>query len=184
MAGNLFREKSMEKVTSPEQMNDYIKIAGPGVCLVMAAVLVFLACLWIWAAAGTLDMTVESWGIGDGSILYCYLDEEEIQYVQEGMPVRTSRGEGTVMDAARIPDDYGMMAERMGGEGMVHALRIPNNAWRYLVTISMDISGEDRTSQEDSVSEEDGISEEVTEVSIVTGQISPLAYIFNREAAK
>ena len=43
MADNsIFRKKSLERVQSPEQLNDYIKVANPGVWLVLIAVIIFL----------------------------------------------------------------------------------------------------------------------------------------------
>lgn len=161
MAGKLFREKTMEKVTSPEQLNDYIRVTSPGVYLTLGAVLVFLVCLCVWSAVGTLDITVETKGLADGSVIYCYLDEEDVQYVQEGMTVRTEAGEGTVKRVSEIPDDYGTMAERLGGESIVHALHIQDGAWGYLVEVS-----------------QESPSEGLTEVSIVTDRVSPLSYMF------
>lgn len=161
MAGKLFREKSMEKVTSPEQLNDYIRVTSPGICLTLGAVLVFLVCACIWAAAGTLDITVEAKGLADGKLLYCYLDEEDIRYVQEGMTVHMETGEGTVKSVSEIPDDYETMTQRLGGESMVHALHIQDGEWRYLVEISR---------------EED--SEGLMDVLIVTDQVSPISYMF------
>lgn len=161
MARKLFREKNIERVTSPEQLNDYIRVTSPGVWLMLGAVLVFLVCACIWAAAGTLDITVETKGLADGKLLYCYLDEEDIQYVQEGMTVHTDAGEGSVKSISEIPDDYETMARRLGGESMVHALHIQDGEWRYLVEISREEA-----------------SEGLTDVSIVTDQVSPISYMF------
>lgn len=161
MAGKLFREKNIEKVTSPEQLNDYIRVTSPGVCLTLGAVLVFLVCVCVWAAAGTLDITVQAKGLADGKLLYCYLDEEEIRYVREGMAVRTETGEGTVTGVSEIPDDYETMVQKLGGESMVHALHIQEGEWRYLVEISR---------------EED--SEGLLDISIVTERVSPISYMF------
>ena len=38
MKNQLFREKSMERVSSPEQLNDYIRGANPSVWLALAVV--------------------------------------------------------------------------------------------------------------------------------------------------
>ena len=161
MAGKLLREKNVEKVTSPEQLNDYIRVTSPGVYLTLGAALVFLVCVCIWAAVGTLDITVEAKGLADGTIVYCYLDEEDVQYVEEGMTVRTETGEGTVKSVSEIPDDYRTMAQRLGGESLVHALHIRDGEWWYLVEVS----------QEEP-------SEGLTDVSIVTDRVSPLSYMF------
>ena len=39
----LFRKKSMDRVSSPEQLNDYIRVTSPGLWLVLAAVVILLA---------------------------------------------------------------------------------------------------------------------------------------------
>ena len=48
MNQQLFRKSSIDRVSSPEQLNDYIKVTNPGVWLVLAAVIVLLmgACVW------------------------------------------------------------------------------------------------------------------------------------------
>lgn len=43
MSSDLFRKKSIERVSSPEQLNDYVKVSSPGVWAVLAAVLILLA---------------------------------------------------------------------------------------------------------------------------------------------
>ena len=42
MKNQLFREKSMERVSSPEQLNDYIRVANPSVWLALAVVVFLL----------------------------------------------------------------------------------------------------------------------------------------------
>ncbi len=45
---SIFREKSMERVSSPEQLNDYIKVTNPGIWLTLAAVIVLLIGFIVW----------------------------------------------------------------------------------------------------------------------------------------
>ncbi|MFQ8637890.1 MAG: hypothetical protein ACLR94_06765 [Acutalibacteraceae bacterium] len=42
MNQQLFRKSSIERVSSPEQLNDYIKVTNSGVWLVLAAVIMLL----------------------------------------------------------------------------------------------------------------------------------------------
>ena len=42
------------KITSPEQLNSYIRVTSPGAWIVLASVLVFLAGLFIWIFFGEL----------------------------------------------------------------------------------------------------------------------------------
>ena len=55
MSNPIFRKKSIEKVTSPEQINDYIRVSNPSVWMILAAVIVLLVQRkWmLFFAAGT-----------------------------------------------------------------------------------------------------------------------------------
>ncbi|MBQ7581241.1 MAG: NHLP bacteriocin system secretion protein, partial [Lachnospiraceae bacterium] len=52
----LFREKSMEKIESPEQLNTYIKVSNAGVWMMMAAIIVFLVGALVWGILGRIDV--------------------------------------------------------------------------------------------------------------------------------
>ncbi len=51
----IFREKSIERVSSPEELNDYIRVTSPSVWLVLAAIIVLLAGMLVWSVLGTVD---------------------------------------------------------------------------------------------------------------------------------
>ncbi len=53
---SLFREKSMEKVASPERLDDYIKVVSPGVWLVAVGIVILLIGVFAWAVFGTLPV--------------------------------------------------------------------------------------------------------------------------------
>ena len=52
---SIFREKSIEQVTSPESLNDYIRVTTPPVWLVLAAMLILLAGILVWSVFGTVE---------------------------------------------------------------------------------------------------------------------------------
>lgn len=58
MNEQLFRKSSIARVSSPEQLNDYIRVTNPGVWLVLAAVVVLLIGACVWGIFGHLDTTV------------------------------------------------------------------------------------------------------------------------------
>ncbi|MBR5336988.1 MAG: hypothetical protein IK152_03295 [Lachnospiraceae bacterium] len=53
---NLFREKSMERVSSPEKLNDYIKVTTPSVWLVLTIAVLLLVGALVWGVFGTVDL--------------------------------------------------------------------------------------------------------------------------------
>lgn len=52
MSNNLFRKKSLEQVSSPEQLNDYIRVTTPSVWIVIAALIILLAGFLTWGVIG------------------------------------------------------------------------------------------------------------------------------------
>ena len=44
----IFREKSLERVNAPEELNDYIHVTTPAVWFVIASLLVILAGFLVW----------------------------------------------------------------------------------------------------------------------------------------
>lgn len=51
----VFREKNMERINSPEEMNDYIKVASPGVWMVLLAIIFLLIGTLVWGIFGTVE---------------------------------------------------------------------------------------------------------------------------------
>ena len=50
----LFRQKSMERISTPEQLTDYIRVTRPGVWIVLAAAVLLLVSLLVWGVYGAL----------------------------------------------------------------------------------------------------------------------------------
>ncbi|MBO7348753.1 MAG: hypothetical protein J6U27_02205 [Spirochaetales bacterium] len=57
---NLFREKVLEKISTPEQLSGYLRVTNPSVWIVLAAILLLLIGLFIWAVNATIETTVST----------------------------------------------------------------------------------------------------------------------------
>ena len=51
----IFREKSIERVSGPEELNDYIRVASPSVWLVLAALILLLVGMLTWSVLSTVE---------------------------------------------------------------------------------------------------------------------------------
>lgn len=51
-----FRKESLERINSPEELRDYIRVATPSVWLVLLASAFLLAGMLAWAALGTVHV--------------------------------------------------------------------------------------------------------------------------------
>ena len=52
---NLFRQKSLERISSPEQLNHYIRVSTPSVWLLLCAIIVLLTGVCVWGVFGRMD---------------------------------------------------------------------------------------------------------------------------------
>ena len=52
----IFREKSIERVSSPEQLDDYIKVTTQSVWLILSATIALLAGMIIWGVFGKIEV--------------------------------------------------------------------------------------------------------------------------------
>ena len=163
MEKRLYREKSIDRVSSPEQLDGYIRVVTPGVWLILGAIFVFLVSVILWSAIGTLDVTVETKGYSDGTSVYCYLDEDEIASIRAGMEVYIGEDRGKVEFVEKIPEAYKTVASFLGGEGMAHAIHIMEGDWSYKVTIAGVKAGEG-----------------ICDVIIVTDRMNPISYLLRK----
>ena len=72
MNEQLFRKKSIERVSSPEQLNEYIRVSNPGIWMVLAAIIVLLVGAIVWGGVGTLDTTLSTVAIAENGEVTIY----------------------------------------------------------------------------------------------------------------
>lgn len=103
MNGQLFRKKSLDKVSSPEQLNDYIRVSSPSVFAILTTVIVFLAGVCVWGIFGRLDTVIKTAGKCSNGVITCYVKESDISAVQAGMEITVNGERGTVTDVEPAP---------------------------------------------------------------------------------
>lgn len=88
MSEEIYRKESLEKVKSPENLDDYIKVSNPGVWLLLISIIVLLAGMCIWGVFGTIEVTQEAQvEVSEGGI-YCSIESKGVKSLQDGMIVR------------------------------------------------------------------------------------------------
>lgn len=93
MEKKIFREKSMERVSSPEQLDDYIRVTSPGMWMVMGAVVLLLAGVCVWGIFGRLDTVIKAPAVVKDGIIFCYVREADREQIAAGMEMEI-KGKG------------------------------------------------------------------------------------------
>lgn len=53
----IFREKTLRRISSPEQMNDYLHVTSPGIWAVLGIVIFFICGIVAWSTITELEIT-------------------------------------------------------------------------------------------------------------------------------
>ena len=103
MNNKLFRKKNMEKVASPEQLNDYIHVSNPSAWVVLAAFAILLVGVCIWGIFGTLDTTLSVVAVKGEDGVVCYVKEADCEKIKVGMLVEIDGEEFNVIGIEKTP---------------------------------------------------------------------------------
>ena len=99
------RERKERRISSPEQLHDYIHVTNPSLWILLIMIIVMLGAMIILAATitieNTLDVQMEVTGITDeegSSLLTGTITDEQRSQVKIGMKVRAAGEEGTITE--------------------------------------------------------------------------------------
>jgi len=85
----LFRKESMERVSSPERLRDYLHVTSPAIWIVLAAVMLLLASLFIWSGVTAVESYAAGMAEVRGGVLTLRFDDaEKASRVEVGMNVK------------------------------------------------------------------------------------------------
>ena len=97
MDQNLYRQKSMDRISSPEQLNDYLRVTNVSVWVIPIAVILLLAGMLIWSATATIESYAEGSSQVQGGVMTIRFDDQQFaKKVEAGMPVRTGDTETVI----------------------------------------------------------------------------------------
>ena len=118
MQSRIFRKTSMERISSPEQLQDYMRVTSPGIWMVLAAVIALLAGLIVSSALATLESSVTGTAVVEtaGSVATIALPQGQEELVKPGMAVRVGEQDAHVTLVYRAADGARAQAE-LDGEG-------------------------------------------------------------------
>ncbi|MBQ3374471.1 MAG: hypothetical protein IJG40_15215 [Oscillospiraceae bacterium] len=86
MENQIFREKSLERLSSPEELNDYLHVTNPAIWVVLAAVILLLSGLLIWSNFTSIESSAAGTAVAEKGVLtIMFEDEKKAQNIKPGM---------------------------------------------------------------------------------------------------
>lgn len=157
MKESIFRKKSLAQVSSPEQLNDYIRVPNPGIWMILLAVIVLLVGVCVWGVFGHMDTNLKVAAVCKDGKLICYVKETDMKSVENGMPVTVNDKQYTV---AGIESEPVSVSQEMSSY-LLHLGELQKGEWVYPVTVNTNL--EDGTYQ----------------ATITVESVSPMSFIVN-----
>ena len=158
MPDSVFRKKSLERVSSPEQLNDYIRVTNPGIWIVLAAAAVLLAGFIVWGAVGTLETKLSAAAVSDSESIICYVRDAELSGLD--LTSRTVRIDGKEYSVARVSGQP-VAVDDSFPDYALHIGNLTTGEWVYEVTLNGSLPAG------------------AYEAEIVTDRVSPISFLFN-----
>lgn len=149
----------MERVSSPEQLDDYIRVTNPNVWIALCAVVFLLAGICVWGIFGRMDTVLDVGAITEEGRTVCYVKESEIGMVTSDMKVRLEGGEYGIAEISVQP----VQIDSSFPDYLAHLGGITQGEWVYAVVL--DGTG--------------GMDGGIYEAEIVIESISPMTFVIN-----
>jgi hypothetical protein len=146
METDIFRKNSIEKLSSPSQLNECVKVIRPRLWYVLAGFCAIVCAAGIWAVTGTIPeravLRCVAFGERGGMSLYAYVPFTVSKRLSEGMTVQVSpdyavREEfgyiyGRVAGIGSRVVDESYLTERYGGPAFVAGILPPASDGNYV----------------------------------------------------
>ncbi|MCR4901512.1 MAG: hypothetical protein K6A23_01520 [Butyrivibrio sp.] len=56
---DIYRKKSIDRINSPEKLDDYLKVTSPKVWMILLSIIILILGFIIWSILGTVDTGTE-----------------------------------------------------------------------------------------------------------------------------
>lgn len=169
MSNTLFRKNSLDRISSPEQLNDYIKVSNPSIWMVLIALFVLLAVVFVWGITGSMPTSVTATGIAKAGQIVCYLDTSDAATVKAGQAVKIhisnqdKTAGGVVTSVGTFPLSASEIAKELNSDYLTKTLAKEGFAVRVVI----------------SVNDSDIADNTLLSLNIVTDEVRPIDFLLN-----
>ena len=100
-------KKALERITTPEQLTDYLRVTNPSIWVILAAVILLLGGLFAWSTVGNLETIANGTAVVENGTAQIMLIDTNKGTVSSGMTVRIGSEESEISITEQ--DEYGRL---------------------------------------------------------------------------
>jgi len=197
MPQDLFRKSSIKRISSPDQLNDYLKVARPGIWALVIGIGAVIAGFAAWGIFGQILETVQMPGTvlrgSDNSLMvHSYVPIKDGRVIEPGMAARVSPDfapserygylEGEVASVSDAPVTAQTVQAQLGDDADLIDLPSDGNLIEIVVEVDQDETGAPIWSRPEGKEVNVPVGS-VGTVSVVTEARNPLSIFFSRSSS-
>ena len=137
---DVFKRSAMNRVSSSEELDHYIKVTNPSAWIVAIAALLLVGGVVIWALTANVPVTIETTGIvpvaddADDTNVFCIVDKTTADSIQ-GMGARAliEGAEAESVQISNTPLSASEVISLLGRDFYADSIKISD--WNYMVVI-------------------------------------------------
>ena len=119
---HLYRKESLERIESPEQMNQILRVTNPSVWLLLTAVILLLVGLLVWGSFTYIDsMAYGRAEVSDGIMTLRFDDEKLAEDIEPGMLVTVGETSAEILSLGHDEQGIFALAETDLSDGVYEA---------------------------------------------------------------
>ena len=164
---SMFTKKASDKLRSPDDLDEFVRVTNPSVWLVLAACAALLIGLVAWGVLGTAETSVGATGACVKGETICFLPDSKASSIHIGDIANVGGEQMKVAKLSTVPVSRAEAREIVGNDYLASTL--VNDDWSYVVHFSGD----------NAPTFEEGIPLGVT---ITTERIPPISLVFGNAA--
>ena len=133
---SIFRQSAMSRIASADDLDKYIKVTNPSAWVVLAAAILLIAGLAIWAATAIIPTTVQVTGIIDGTEVTCWVDQDTKDKIEEGGAYVTVMDvAATVYSLDAIPWSESEVENVVNSDYLIDSMTLSD--WSYQIVVTL-----------------------------------------------
>ena len=101
MENKLFRKESMDHISSPEQLHDYMRVTSPRLWMVLTAILALIVGFLVYAGTLTMESTMDLTVTVDYGFITTDLPMDQAELLKIHMPVRIEGRTGYISNISQ-----------------------------------------------------------------------------------
>lgn len=165
---SIFRQRSLDTVESPEQLDEYIRVSNPSIWIVLSALVILVAALVVWSVVGSLPETLAAKGVTvSNNMVQCYVDASMLNKDLTGCKANVvlpdgASMEGIVKSVSNNPYSLEEIAQSLKSDWVVENVAAGNYAYQVDVELPEEVR-----------------QDVLANVTLVTAEVKPIVFLLN-----